>query len=227
MVTISTAACASATAPSATPQVSRSAGLGTQGKPVNTGPPGVRNVAVVTAGIGAYLETVLPVAIIKNESTTESAQNLTITWTVRNSRGATFGRVAGSIAILGAGQTTVVGARMAGQDVGGTAAATVATGAWTTDVSAVITATPGGLNCAGCGPYAGDGTVTSTLTSDTPSPPTPLNVGAACIGANGAIDGGGSTVFFWSATGTSQATSIPVLINGSPRACIVGATPAS
>ena len=185
------------------------------------------NVEVVNAGIGAYELTVLPIAVIKNLSTAESALRITITWKVLTSNGAHVADAAATIAILGPGQTTVVGARIAGNDVGGSSTATTDVASWTKAISASISASPGVFTCGRCGPSAGYGSVVSTLTTDSGNPPSPLDVAVACTGANGAIVGGGSKKQAWTTGGTSQPVTLPVLVKGTPTACLVGATPAS
>jgi hypothetical protein len=211
----------SATAAAASPALSPGAAA-----PTPVPAPDDRRVQVLSAGIGSFEETVIPIAVIKNHST-QAATGVAVHFRVVTPGGGLFMEVTDTTPIIGAGQTTVASARLEGQDIGGGATAVAEVGAWSTRSPAEITASPGVFGCGRCGPRSGYGEVTTTLTTSAAFPPSPIHVAVACTDAAGKIVGGGSRLVPWTAEALTQAASVPVLVNSTPAACGVGATPAS
>ena len=170
--------------------------------------PDVHTVQLVAVGLGAYEETTVPVAIVKNLSSRSAATNVVVHFRVLNRANAP---VDGNDAILPEllpGATAVVAARIQFAGTGFHGDATLTPGGFSPPSAATITASPATFSCGACG-GSGYGDVHATLTSSSPHPRSPVSVGAACMNAAGAIVGGGFVPFHWPDAG---GTSVPVVL---------------
>ena len=190
-------------------------------------PPDQQTVQLVAVGLGAYEETTVPVAIVKNLSTRNAATNVVVHFRVLNRGNAPVDGNDATLPELLPGATAVVAARIQFAGTGFHADATLSTGGFAQPSAATITASTATFTCGACG-AAGYGDVHATLTSSDPHPRSPVYVGAACMNAAGAIVGGGAVPFHWpDAGGTTAPLVLTSIEQGAPvTSCTVTATAA-
>lgn len=178
--------------------------------------PGPRVIDVTATGLGSYLETTVPVAILHSASTGEVAARVTVHLAVTTILKRTVASTDVSVASIGPGATVVVTARVSGALRGDRVVAMVAVGEWSPASAATptLSASAGTPNCAGCA-RGGSGTLTVSVSGDTQVGL--IQVGAACRDAGGNIVGGGSALH---AGGPSPViVSVPIILSAPVAAC--------
>jgi hypothetical protein len=179
--------------------------------------PGPRTVEVTATGLGSYLETTVPVAILRSASTGEVASQVTVHLSVTTPAHRPLASSDVSVSAIAPGSSVVVTARLGGALRGDLVVATVAVGEWTaasTTPVADLAASPGPPSCNSCS-RGGSGTVLVTVSGDTQSGL--LEVGAACRDAAGSIVGGGSALH---AGGPSPVSvSVPIILSAPAAGC--------
>ncbi|GAC1344436.1 MAG: hypothetical protein NVSMB29_18050 [Candidatus Dormibacteria bacterium] len=193
--------------------------------PTPTPTPDQQIVQLVSVGVGAYLETTVPVAIVKNLSSRSAATNVVVHFRVLNQANAPAATNDTTLPQLLPGATAVVAARVQFEGTGFHADATLTNGPFAQPSAPTITASAATFECGRCGSPGGYGDVHATLTSPDPHPRSPVYVGAACMDAGGAIVGGGAVPYHWPDAG---GTTVPVVLTsieqGAPVAsCLVTA----
>lgn len=212
-------ACADATssgAPTPTPSASPTAA------PLPTASPtpaaGPRRIDVVATGLGSYLETTFPVAILHSAATTDVATRVTVRLVVVSPSGRTVATADPvSVENVPPGATVVVAGRVAGALRGDRSTAAVEVAAWV-EASSLPTrrlaVAAGTLSCRGCS-AGGSGDVTVMVSGDTDG--TTLRIGVACRDTAGTIVGGGSVLH---PGGPPPVTvSVPVILSAAAAGC--------
>jgi len=187
--------------------------------------PDQRIVQLVSVGLGAYQETTVPVAIVKNLSTRSAATTVVVHFRVLDRANAPVASDDSTVPQLPPGATAVVAARIQFAGTGFHADATVSPGPFARPSALPIIASAATFACGQCRGTSGYGDVRATLTSTDPHPRSPVYVGAACMDASGAIVGGGAVPYHWpDAGGTTVSVVLTSIEQGAAVAtCLVTA----
>jgi hypothetical protein len=175
--------------------------------------------------LGSYLETTVPVAILRSASTGEVANGVTVHLAVTTPLQRTVTSTDVSVASIAPGATVVVTARVSGALRGDRVVAMVGVGEWlpVSPATSTLTASAGAPSCNGCA-RGGSGTLAVSVGGDTQSGL--LQVGAACRDAGGNIVGGGSALHPGGAA--PVAVTVPIILSAPAATCAeVSATPGS
>ena len=222
-VATAAAACGSST-PTSTPGASRSPTPKATPTPAPT--PDTESVSVVTTGVGAWQLVAIPVAILKNNAANHGAAAVVVHFATHAESGAALGTLDSEAVNLAPGETLPVAADCTdGCNGAASTDVTVSVGSWTTSTGAFFTTIAGGYQCGtgACGGGHGQGSVAGSLTVSRLAADSSIAVFAVCTNQAGAISGAGVTQTVWPG-GTSNHVSVPVIVNGPPSACQLGAS---
>ena len=217
------AACGSST-PTPTPSASHSATPKPTPTPVAT--PDTESVSVVTTGVGAWQLVAIPVAVLKNNAAHHGAAAVVVHFVTHAAGGATLGTLDSEAINLAPGETLPVAADCTdGCNGAASTDATVSVGSWTTSTGPFFTTTAGAYQCGtgACGGGRGQGSVSGSLTVSRLAADSSIVVFAVCTDQGGVVSGAGVTQTIWPG-GTSNHVSVPVIVNGPPSACQLGAS---
>ena len=176
-------------------------------------------VAVVDRGLGAYLETTVPVAVLRNAATGHAAQGVAVHFAITTPAGRPAASADAHVGVILPGQTLAVAARVALEGAGDRVTVTV------TSVAAWLSAEPGpdpglagSLRCrtASCSGFAD---VLATLPA--PLRSAAVTATAVCRSAAGAIVGGDTDTF--DPPPADGAIDVAVIISSRPAGCRVDA----
>lgn len=215
-------ACAATTASTARSPTPSAPSPTSSASPTAAPSPDVRSVDVLATGVGTYLDTTVPLALLRNRSTTQEATGVVVH--IVAGRLGPAGDV--TLARLLPGETVVVAARVGGSGRGVAVTATAAVGGWDpVDRGArpIAVGSPT-LACPGCSAAGGSGDVGVTL----PLPPAgvTLRVDAACRDAGGSLVGGGDAKrSIGAASSGPVAVDVPVILSVPAASCLVTAVP--
>lgn len=201
---------------------SPSAGATASASPTPTSAPDTESVALVAVGLGTYLETAVPVAVVRNSATAHSATGVRVHFAVVNPAGMTVQQTDAEVGALAPQQTSAIAGRIDLRASGDHAVATLSVAGFSDPKPPTITAGPAA--CSGCpGNGPGFGTVHAVLTA-APSAPLPpfVSATAVCYDAGGAVVGGGTTVVAPRASGVDD----PVILSSRAVRCDMYAAPA-
>lgn len=187
---------------------------------------GPRRIDVTATGLGSYLETTVPVAILRSASSGEVATQVTVHLVVTNAAGQATASADAGVSAIAPGAWVVVTARVRGALRGNAVTATVAVGGWvaaSVAPPASLAASAGPPSCTACA-RGGSGTLPVVVNGATQG--SLLQVGAACRNAAGHIVGGGSALH---PGGPSPvAVTVPIILSAPATGCAeVSATPGS
>ena len=188
--------------------------------------PDTESVSVVTTGVGAWQLVAIPVAILKNNAAHHGAAAVVVHFATRAASGAALGTLDSEAVNLAPGETLPVAADCTdGCNGAASTDVTVSVGSWTTAAGPFFTTTAGGYQCGtgACGGGHGQGSVAGSLTVSRLSADSSIVVFAVCTNDAGAISGAGVTQTVWPG-GASNHVSVPVIVNGPPSACQLGAS---
>jgi hypothetical protein len=180
---------------------------------------GTDAVEITATGLGAYLETAVPVAIVHNRSLVDIAQPVTVHFRVLNASGSEVGSADTTVARLLPDQTAAITARVGASASGGHAEAAVTARSFT---PAVTPAPPLDhvdqvmVTCSGCS-HGGSGDATGRLTLAGSGGST-RTLHAACTDAGGALVGGGSEDVGLAGT-PEQQVDVPVILSANAQTC--------
>ena len=222
-VSTAAAACGSST-PTPTPGTSHTPSP--KATPTAVPTPDAESVSVVTTGVGAWQLVAIPVAILKNNAANHGAAAVVVHFVTHAASGAALGTLDSEAVNLAPGETLPVAADCTdGCNGAASTDVTVSVGSWTTSTGPFFTTTAGGYQCGtgACGGGHGQGSVSGSLTVSRLAADSSIVVFAVCTNAAGAISGAGVTQTVW-AGGTSNHVSVPVIVNGAPSACQMGAS---
>ena len=188
--------------------------------------PDDERVLVTETGVGAYLETTYPVAIVRSAAGAHAARQVTVHLVVvAGSRH--LGAVDARIDSIAPGATVAVTSRLqAPATAGETVTATVTVGAWDDGAGPPPVATLGAatFSCPRCGSGAASGDVLATLTAAPGLPAaTPVGLVSVCRSASGAIVGGGAQLFVPPAGAGGIQADVPTVVSSRPATCSVSA----
>ena len=180
---------------------------------------GTDAVEITATGLGAYLETAVPVAIVHNRSLVDTAQPVTVHFRVLTASGAEAGSADTTVARLLPDQTAAITARVGASASGGHAEAAVSAGSFTPSAApapALDHVDQVMVACSGCSRGgSGDATGRLTLAGGEGSTRT---LHAACSDAGGALIGGGSEDVALAGT-PEQQVDVPVILSTNAQNC--------
>lgn len=188
--------------------------------------PDNESVSVVTTGVGAWQLVAIPVAILKNNAANHGAAAVVVHFVTHAASGATLGSLDSEAVNLAPGETLPVAADCTdGCNGAASTDVTVTVGSWTTATGPFFTTTAGGYECGtgACGGGHGQGSVAGSLTVSRLAADSSIVAFAVCTNQGGAVSGAGVTQTVWPG-GTSAHVSVPVIVNGPPAACQMGAS---
>lgn len=177
-------------------------------------------VSVVASGLGAYEETTVPVAVLRNGATAHAAQGVTVHFAVSTAAGRPALAADAHVAMILPGQTLAAAARLDLRGSGDKVAVTV------TAVASWPPASPGSdprlaatVHCrtASC---AGFGDVLGTL--PVPLRGMPVTAVAVCRSASASIIGGDTVPF--DPAPSDGAIDVAVILSSAPASCELYAT---
>lgn len=177
-------------------------------------------------GLGAYLETAVPVVIVHNLSLVDIARSVTVHFRVLTPSGAEAGAADTVVSRLLPDQTAAVTARVAASASGDHVDAQVSPGdfiAAPSPAAAAETVTGVSVSCPQCGSRGGSGDAQGTLTLAT-SESSSRSLQAACTDASGAIIGGGSAVVS-AGGGPTMSVDVPVILSAPAQTCRIDSFP--
>ncbi|HEY6377690.1 MAG TPA: hypothetical protein VI316_00770 [Candidatus Dormibacteraeota bacterium] len=188
--------------------------------------PGPRRIDVTATGLGSYLETTVPVAILRSASVGEVAIQVSVHLRVATPAGKETASADAGVSAIPPGASVVVTARVRGALRGNVVTAAVTVGGWVATSAAPpasLAVSAGPPSCPGCA-RGGSGTLLVTVSGTTQG--TLLQVGAACRDAAGHIVGGGSALH---PGGPSPvAVTVPIILSAPAAHCAdVSVTPGS
>jgi hypothetical protein len=216
---VTVAGCTASVAPTRATRASRPA---SHSPPATTAPspsPGPEQISVVAAGVGDYDLQAIPVALLRNLSSTESARAVTTHFGVHHPGGVY--QLDGPPVTLGPGQTLAVAALCTDSCEGATSVdVAVSVASWGAGGVPAFAAATGtfqcGSPCRGRGGFQGD--AAGALSGDVASGAL-VDVFAACTTPSGAIVGGGQMQRLWPGGTQAVPVSVPVLVSVQPNSC--------
>ena len=196
--------------------------------PTPTPPPAPENqsVSVVTTGVGSWQLIAIPVAVLKNNATRHGAATVVVHFTTHGPGGGTLGSLDSEAVNLAPGETLPVAADCTDGCNGATRTdVTVNVGSWTTSSGPSFTTTAGGYQCGAgaCGGGHGQGSVSGPIAVTQLAADVSIVAYAVCTDGGGGVIGAGVTQTVWPG-GTSAKVTVPVIVNGNPAACQLGAS---
>jgi hypothetical protein len=224
------AACGSASSSTNTPSPSPSPTATPASTPTPAPTPSAdagRDAIEITAtGLGAYLETAVPVAIVHNLSLAHEARNVTVHFRVLTPSGAEAGSADTVVARLLPDQTAAISARVAASARGDRTEATVSAQDFVpapSPAGAPEQVTGISVSCPQCSSGGGSGDAVGTLALSASGGSTRL-LEAACTDSGGAIIGGGSAEVSAGA-GPTMSVDVPVILSSPSQTCRIDAFP--
>jgi hypothetical protein len=205
--TSATRTAAPTASPTATPAPTATVAVGTDA------------VEVTATGLGAYLETAVPVAIVHNRSLVDTAQPVTVHFRVLTASGSEAGSADTTVARLLPDQTAAITARVGASASGGRAEASVIVGGFanTPPAAALDHVDQVMVTCSGCGSRSGSGDATGRLVLAGGGGST-RTLEAACSDAGGGLVGGGSEDVSL-AGAPEQHVDVPVILSANAQNC--------
>lgn len=188
--------------------------------------PDSQSVSVLTSGVGAWQLVAIPVAMLHNNAAHHGAAAVVVHFLTHAPSGATLGALDSEAVNLAPNETLPVAADCTDGCNGATRAdVTVSVGSWTTSTGPFFTTATGSYQCGtgACGGGHGQGSVSGPITVSHLAADTSIVAFAVCTDAGGAIIGAGVTQTVWPG-GTSARVSVPVIVNGAPSGCQLGAS---
>lgn len=182
---------------------------------------GTDAVEITATGLGAYLETAVPVAIVHNRSLVDAAQSVTVHFRVLTASGSEAGSADTTVARLLPDQTAAITARVGASASGGHTEATVSARSFSPPASpapALDRVDQVMVTCSsGCGSRGGSGDATGRLTLEGGEGST-RTLQAACSDAAGTLVGGGSEDIALAGT-PEQQVDVPVILSTNAQNC--------
>ena len=179
---------------------------------------GTDAVEITATGLGAYLETAVPVAIVHNRTLVDTAQPVTVHFRVFTASGSEAGDSDTTVARLLPDQTAAITARVGASASGGHAEAAVTAGSFAAAPAPALDHVDQVMvTCSGCGSRSGSGDATGRLTLAGSGGST-RTLQAACYDAGGALVGGGSEDVGLAGT-PEQQVDVPVILSTSAQNC--------
>jgi hypothetical protein len=211
--------CAPAT-PTPRPSPSASATPEPSPTPPPTEAPDVHALQLTASGLGVYLETTVPVALVHNQSTRSYVSGASVHFDVVSPAGRVLMSVDEPVPPLGPGGDGVVAARLALSGNGNAVRARVSGGTW----SATGRASPARQATVSCGGHACVSAHQPGVASVPGSAPLPgaFDAAALCVNGAGAVTGGGLETI----NATATTIIVPVILSGAAVSCQVTFSPA-
>jgi hypothetical protein len=188
--------------------------------------PDTERVDVVASGIGVYLITVIPVAVLHNAATSHAATMVQVRFTVLDSAGHPREATTRTLPFIAPGQTMAIAARV--EDSGNLRATATVIGAQWESASPTPPLTVQGARyaCGSCGPGAGYGTASGTLTAAPGVSVSSVSLTAVCTDARGGIVGASDSTPV-AVTTLPRPVQAAVIVIAPPARCDLYATPTS
>lgn len=195
--------------------------------PTATPGPDTEQISVLQAGVGVYLLTTIPVAVVHNDAHAHAATNVDVRFAVFNPAGKPVGGTDADIPYLAPGQTMGIGGRLDQSGSGLRATAMVIGEQWAVATSSTPPLTISGTsyaagNCGSCSSGAGYGTATGTLSAAPGTTVGTVTITAVCY-RGGAITGGGSDIK--AVMALPRQVQEPVINSTPPTRCDLYASP--
>lgn len=194
--------------------------------PTPTAAPENQSVSVVTTGVGSWQLIAIPVAVVRNNATRHGAATVVVHFVTHGPGGRTLGSLDSEAVNLAPGETLPVAADCTDGCNGAISTdVTVNVGGWTTSTGPAFTTTAGGYQCGAgaCSGGHGQGSVSGPIAVTQLAADVSIVAFAVCMDTGGAVIGAGVTQTVWPG-GTSAKVNVPVIVNGNPAACQLGAS---
>ena len=194
--------------------------------PTPTPAPDVQRIDVLSTGVGTWELIAVPAAVIHNAASHTGVSGVVVHFTLTKG-GKPLNALESPQLTLYPGQTLVVTSYQCTDYPCYTAdsvAVTVTSGTWTALPGAPLTATGGAFTCTKSCTGHGQWDVPITVGSPNLLANEQVAIFASCANAAGTIIGGGSRQLLWPQVGGSLNLDVPVIVNGPPASCQVGAT---
>jgi hypothetical protein len=183
--------------------------------PTPTSAPDTESVVLVAVGLGAYLETAVPVAVVRNAATAHSATGVRVHFAVVTPAGMTVQQTDADVGTLAPQQTSAIAGRIDLRASGDHAVATLSVAGFSDPKPQAVSAGPAACSgCPGNGPGFGSVHADLAAANGTPLPPF-VSATAVCYDAGGAVVGGGTTVVAPRANGVDA----PVILSNRAVRC--------
>lgn len=222
--TLVLAGCGSGSTPSAT--AIATARPSASPRPTPTPAPDVQRIDVLSTGVGTWQLVAVPVAVVHNAATHTGVSGVVVHFTLTRA-GKPLNSLESPQLTLYPGQTLVVTSYQCTDYPCYTAdsvAVTVTPGTWAALPGAPLTATGGAFTCTRNCTGHGQWDVPITVGSADLLANEQVDIFASCANKAGTIIGGGSRELLWPQAGGSLNLDVPVIVNGPPASCQVGAT---
>jgi hypothetical protein len=194
--------------------------------PTATPIPDVQRIDVLSTGVGIWQLVAVPVAILRNAATHTGVSGVIVHFTLMKG-GKALNALESPQLTLYPGQTLVVTSYQCTDYPCYTAdsvAVTVSPGTWAVLPGAPLAVAGGAFKCTrGCTGH-GQWDVSISVSGPNLLANEQVALFASCSNAAGTIIGGGSRELLWPQAGGSLDLSVPVIVNGAPASCQVGAT---
>jgi hypothetical protein len=192
--------------------------------PAPTPGPDTERVDLVGSGVGVYLLTTIPIAVLHNAARLHAATTVRVRFTVLDAAGHPREAAEGDVPFIAPGQTMAVAARVEDRGSGLRVTATVLDAQWTTaGPTPPLTVQGAAYTCGSCGPGPGYGTVAGTLRAAPGVTVSSVTLTAVCDDAQGGIVGGGTSSV--SVTTLPRPVEEPVIVSAAPARCELYASP--
>jgi hypothetical protein len=190
-----------------------------------TAAPDTDRVDVVASGIGVYLLTVIPVAVLHNAARSHAATTVQVRFTVLDTAGHPREATVVDVPLIAPGQTMAIAGRV--EDRGTLRATAAVVGAqWeSAGPTPPLTVQGSRYACGSCGTGPGYGTASGTLTAAPGLSVSSVLLTAVCVDARGGIVGGDTSQL--SVTALPRQVQEPVIVSVPPARCDLYASPAS
>ena len=173
-------------------------------------------LALAASGLGVYLETTVPVALVHNQSTTGYASGASVHFDVLSPAGRVLRSSDVAVPPLGPGGDGVVAARLALSGSGNTVRARISGGTWAAMGQASPTVAASTVACAGHPCPSGPHPAVATVAGSAPLPGT-VNAAAMCFDQSRRAIGGGTATI----TATARTLEIPLILSSTQISCVV------
>ena len=179
---------------------------------------------MVASGVGVYLLTVIPVAVLHNAARAHAATTVQVRFTVLDAAGHPRETADAVVPIIAPGQTMAIAGRV--EDRGDLRATAAVLGAQWQSANPVspLSVQAVTYRCGGCAAGPGYGTASGTLTAAPGVSVSSVVLTGVCYDARGGIVGGDTSQV--SVTRLPSPVEEPVIVSAAPARCELYASPA-